>query len=977
MTPDYSMSLSRRILVMHKIKATWNEAYAQCVADGGQLMKYYSIEDDKALDKWLGGGPSEDFWIGLNSDSTSTGNENDFVYADCQSISTSWTKWEGGFKSEGEKGCVVAKKDTRTWYREVCSTEKYFLCEKLEGPCTYESVNSDCVSSGGVTQPFVSNSGSECREKCDTEIMNSKHCFAYSLDSNCVLYFSTNPYFCDNASGNTNTHLRRCYSYETSNQKPLSANTKAGPNARTCTSYVPPTTTTTTTTTQSPTTTTQPPTTTTEQPTTTTTTEQPTTTTTPSTTTQPPTTTAERTTTTTVPTTTTTTSPNTTATTLPPPTSPTTTSLTTTTTPSPTTTTTSANATVTTSPTQPPITIPTTNSLSSTTTKPPSTTTTNLPPTTSTSFVVATSSFIQSTQTSQETSTDTRQCICDICGTRNLTSIQEEMKQVMNYLKVNNAKLSSTRRKKESAADERPSAQNIGMLRICAAPLLVFLLFFMTDVSYCLLREFVLYTQKTSWNDAYVKCKQDGGQLLKLYSKEEDLALERLMNKDPNDDFWIGLNTDDPNARWESDFKFADCQPLSWSNWDNGFKQESHKQCILVKKDTRLWYREDCSQESSFICDIPKGDCTYEKNIRDCPTAYEDKQIIDKQTRENCQYLCEKEIKNGKKCYAYHFSKLCVLYHSSDPYFCEKSGGTISVHLRRCYSFRVYTEDVTVAQVFSSPKVRTCTIYDLNSIATTTESTESTTTTHPATSSARTTTKPVTTTTAIQTTTSSTTSESKTTTATQLTTSSITFQPTTKSTTRTSNTTDQATTSNTTTQYATVPRNSTTTAQLSSSITQSRNSTTSTTRATSQTTSIAQSLAIGESSNTTSPTTTLNTATSTSSDATTELSRTATTATRSQTTVYNTTEPNLESQSPNTSPWSIGTTEEAAKSEFCVCDACGKRNMTAIEEEMKQVRKDLKVNNAELSSTRRKKQSATDNRPSAQNIGYNKDIFRY
>ncbi|XP_041664374.1 C-type lectin domain family 4 member E-like [Cheilinus undulatus] len=130
-------------------------------------------------------------------------------------------------------------------------------------------------------------------------------------------------------------------------------------------------------------------------------------------------------------------------------------------------------------------------------------------------------------------------------------------------------------------------------------------------------------TIKSSWTDSRSKCQQQGGELVKIESREEQVFLdEKLRDKiaGKEDKFWIGLT----DAQTEDTWLWADGSPLdkNLSYWGEGEPDNW--------TDSRNPDGEDCARMGE------KGG------------AEENKSWFDTPCRLSYKYICEKPAENGK-----------------------------------------------------------------------------------------------------------------------------------------------------------------------------------------------------------------------------------------------------------------------------------------------------------------------------------------
>ncbi|KAK6178135.1 hypothetical protein SNE40_012956 [Patella caerulea] len=491
----------------------------------------------------------------------------------------------------------------------------------------------------------------------------------------------------------------------------------------------------------------------------------------------------------------------------------------------------------------------------------------------------------------------------------------------------------------------------------------LWVILYFTDTVFSLTkRQFRIYDVQATWNGGYDLCRSNGGQLLKFDSNEIQKVLrhfkdsESSWNTDVQKDFWVGMNTDATNNVKSSDFINDDCQPFSSTttpNWEGSLVGD--KPCVLLKRDTLKWFQEVCKQEQNVMCDIPKGDCTYEQVSISCTLPVKTT-TESPSSNASCASRCNTLVSDGLNCYAYRFiGSQCTTYHTDDPYFCSSSGSSSSsFYLRRCFEYAKDT--VTYNEMYSN---------DLNPIRRST----SCTSWDPPTTTISTTT-PTTTPVGLPTTTDTETTEMEGVSTEGQTTEAQTSRAQTMEvqTTEVHTTEAHITTAQTTEAQTTEAQNTeaqTTVAQTTKVQTEVR-----TTRA--QTTETQTSIEDTTSNLSEVPTSTLQTAEQ----------ETPTQSTLERETSEPTTEEITQSTTNQEVSSDISTQGSTQEQQFptnvtllnglkiCICDTCVSRNFSLINEHVQELLAELTLDATSLSSTRRKKESEPDSRLSAKSIGY-------
>ncbi|MEQ2228450.1 hypothetical protein ILYODFUR_008909 [Ilyodon furcidens] len=122
-------------------------------------------------------------------------------------------------------------------------------------------------------------------------------------------------------------------------------------------------------------------------------------------------------------------------------------------------------------------------------------------------------------------------------------------------------------------------------------------------------------TRKSSWNESRRSCKDQGGDLVKIDSREEQMFLEiklRDLMEEPEDKFWIGLTDSGKQGSW----LWVDGSPLDerlmfWSNGepDNWIGlNPAGEDCVRMGErggthDLKCWFDQSCDFPQKSICE--------------------------------------------------------------------------------------------------------------------------------------------------------------------------------------------------------------------------------------------------------------------------------------------------------------------------------------------------------------------------------------
>ncbi len=109
----------------------WNSAEAFCNAEGAQLVKIETAEENDFIKKEFLIG-KVDYWIGL----TDARNENDWQWSDGCKL-TGYTNWRPGQPNGYNEDCAMIRignfngyDNDGQWHDEACTYTKGFICEK-------------------------------------------------------------------------------------------------------------------------------------------------------------------------------------------------------------------------------------------------------------------------------------------------------------------------------------------------------------------------------------------------------------------------------------------------------------------------------------------------------------------------------------------------------------------------------------------------------------------------------------------------------------------------------------------------------------------------------------------------------------------------------------------------------------------------------------------------------------------------------
>ncbi|XP_046582995.1 mucin-3A-like [Haliotis rubra] len=508
-------------------------------------------------------------------------------------------------------------------------------------------------------------------------------------------------------------------------------------------------------------------------------------------------------------------------------------------------------------------------------------------------------------------------------------------------------------------------------------------------------KTFLLFTDTRTWSDAWSLCNSQGYRLLHV---DNPTTLKALA---ANDSIWIGLSKEEDS---QDKFYWDDCTALnsSFTNWhrDEPRDQDTNA-CVYMDTATFMWRADSCNNDHQYLCEKDTGACVYTYGTATCEATYIS--IYSKvEKQEDCEELCNTEMLYGNFCWIYlHFVGQCTLYFDEDPFRCTSYPvHTDTYGFRKCFSF--VTQSSSGTSVASSRGHKCTAATTSASTSATTADTATTTISVATTDDATTTTIPTTaTTTPTTTNTLATTTETTTTTATDATTTtSATTATSASATVTTSSVTTTATTasdkstdltkSSSSRQTATTATSDSTTANPGLTSPTRDGATTFTATGSSAVTNIGW---LKTAANTTSTTSTTS-APSTNTTVTIVHADTTTVTSRSSPSLaspsFTSTTPNAVNSNPTSSFETPSTSTAIVTSQVsktatssiqsrnvsCPCMICiPVKNMTLIDDFVKDMIDWLKVDQSTLSSKRRMRESEPDDRPSAQVIGYGGTLF--
>ncbi|ESO97235.1 hypothetical protein LOTGIDRAFT_174519 [Lottia gigantea] len=184
-----------------------------------------------------------------------------------------------------------------------------------------------------------------------------------------------------------------------------------------------------------------------------------------------------------------------------------------------------------------------------------------------------------------------------------------------------------------------------------------------------------IFTQESTWNEAYYACQYHGMELLTMKSKDVADALSLLFANNSTislseTDYWIGLYVLDVTTEF---FQWTDGDGLG--NWTLWFSPEPNSiqsdRCVRVHEDPTNsfeWKTMLCDRPYAFICQQYIGECTMELTSL-LPVEEKQKTVRVVDSEKDCNNLCLSVILNStEQCFiAYKDKQFCNMYLSENP----------------------------------------------------------------------------------------------------------------------------------------------------------------------------------------------------------------------------------------------------------------------------------------------------------------------
>ncbi|XP_067657211.1 serine-rich adhesin for platelets-like [Haliotis asinina] len=214
-TASGSVAPSRAVVYHHgETSMSWEHAASFCEYRGWRLAQLNNDYDLTPLKHLF---PSNDIvWIGLAS--TEVGRTT-YHWTDCKPYGdhqrAPWDSDEPNFLDS--QLCVMMK--GFKFKTNYCSKEFKILCEEIQDAetCVFQAVNPQVLSSGSIVRspPVTMSAESDCQKAC-LEYQDEKQCIAYYYESEvCELYLGELLIFSNSTAVHSPLSIKVCHSYQT------------------------------------------------------------------------------------------------------------------------------------------------------------------------------------------------------------------------------------------------------------------------------------------------------------------------------------------------------------------------------------------------------------------------------------------------------------------------------------------------------------------------------------------------------------------------------------------------------------------------------------------------------------------------------------------------------------------------------------------------------------------------------------------
>uniref|UniRef100_A0A3B3BT12 Macrophage mannose receptor 1-like n=2 Tax=Oryzias melastigma TaxID=30732 RepID=A0A3B3BT12_ORYME len=134
-------------------------------------------------------------------------------------------------------------------------------------------------------------------------------------------------------------------------------------------------------------------------------------------------------------------------------------------------------------------------------------------------------------------------------------------------------------------------------------------------------RCYQLYRSKTTWSDAQLTCRKEGGDLVSIHNVEEQSFVFSELGYAQTDELWIGLN----DRTTEGLFDWTDHSAVRFTSWEFGKPgvRANREDCVLIRGQKGNWADSVCEEKHGFIC-MKKSEASGAEILQDegCPTGW-------------------------------------------------------------------------------------------------------------------------------------------------------------------------------------------------------------------------------------------------------------------------------------------------------------------------------------------------------------------
>ncbi|KAL7976611.1 hypothetical protein Chor_008560 [Crotalus horridus] len=142
--PDGWVGYAKHCYHLNRDRKTWKDASVSCQKDGGHLLSIHDIEEYSFVFSQLGYKPTDNLWIGLNDQKTTSY----FEWSDGTTVRfIKWQKGEPTLISNVQEDCVTMSGENGYWADHFCEEELGYICKKEASeflPGTDETPDTKC-----------------------------------------------------------------------------------------------------------------------------------------------------------------------------------------------------------------------------------------------------------------------------------------------------------------------------------------------------------------------------------------------------------------------------------------------------------------------------------------------------------------------------------------------------------------------------------------------------------------------------------------------------------------------------------------------------------------------------------------------------------------------------------------------------------------------------------------------------------------